>query len=232
MKSRLRQTTEKKTKKQLFFSLAGIVIVLFLLIKFGIPALTNLSLLLSSNKGVSQEDISNAKILLLPPVMNESFSATNSASITVSGTASPKQTIQLYVNDSLVDTTTVKNDSTFSFSGVNLTQQQNTIKTKAKLQDKVSNFSDTWTVTYIQKAPSLSVDNPHDGDTLGSPIVVRGKTDPDVKVTVNDFWAITDSSGNYSYTLTLQNGDNHIVVIATDAAGNTTRQELTVKHSQ
>jgi len=232
MRSRLRQTTEKKTKKQLFLSLAGIVVVLFLLIKFGIPALTNLSLLLSSNKGVSQEDISNAKIVLVPPVMNESFSATNSASITVSGTASSKQTIQLYVNDSLVDTTMVKDDNSFSFTGVNLTQQQNTIKTKAKLQDKASNFSDTWNVAYIQKAPSLSVDNPHDGDTLGATVVVRGKTDPDVKVTVNDFWAITDNSGNYSYTLSLQNGDNHIIVVATDAAGNTTKNELTVKHSQ
>lgn len=232
MRSRLRQTTEKKTKKQLFFSLAGIVILLFLLVKFGIPALTNLSLLLSSNKGVSQEDVSNAKIVLAAPNMDEPFSATNSAAINISGTASPKQTIQLYVNDTLTDTTTVKDNNTFAFTGVNLTQQQNTIKTKAKLNDKVSNFSDTWTISYIQKAPSLTVDNPHDGDTLGGTVVVRGKTDPDVKVTVNDFWAITDNNGNYSYTLTLQNGDNHITVVATDAAGNTTKNELTVKHSQ
>ena len=230
MRSRLSKTTESKTKKQLILSLVGIVAVIFVLFKFGIPALTNLSLFLSSKNTSSSQDQTNAPKTLLAPTLNEAFTATNSATIIVSGSAAPKETIQLFVNSSQVDSTTTKDDGSFSFSGVNLSQQQNSIQAKAKLQDKTSDFSDSWNVTYIQKAPSLTVDSPHDGDTVGGSVVVKGKTDPDVRVTVNDFWAIVDSSGNYSYTLSVQNGDTHITVVATDAAGNTTKQDLTVHH--
>ncbi|HSD98448.1 MAG TPA: Ig-like domain-containing protein [Patescibacteria group bacterium] len=235
MKSRLNRTTESKTKKQLIISIVGIVVLLFVLFKFGIPALTNLSLFLSSKNSSSQDSASSSHAVVPPPVMNEQFSATNSASITVNGTAASKTTVQLFVNSSLIDSQSVKDDGTFSFTGVNLTQQQNTIQTKAKTDKAISNFSDTWTITYLQKAPSLSVDSPHDNDSFDSShptVVVSGKTDPDNRVTVNGFWAIVDSSGNYSYTLALQNGDNHIDVVATDAAGNTTKQSLTVHHAQ
>ncbi len=230
MQSRLSRSSERKTKRQLILYIVGIIAIIFVLFKFGIPALTNLSLFLSSKNGVTADEVANSKSVLVPPVMNESFNATNSATITVSGTAGVKQTIQLFVNSSLVDSQDTKSDGTFSFSGVHLTQQQNTIQTKAKTTDKVSDYSDSWNIVYIQKAPSLTVDNPHDGDTLGGSVVVKGKTDPDVRVTVNDFWAIVDSNGNYSYSLSLQNGDTHITVVATDAAGNTTKQELTVHH--
>lgn len=235
MRSRLSRTTDKKTKKQLILSLVGIIAILFVLFKFGIPALTNLSLFLSSKNGVSQQEVANSNTVVVPPILIQSFPATNSATITVNGTAQKNETINLYVNSALVDTKPTKDDGTFSFTGVVLTQQQNAIQAKAKLDSKTSDFSDTWNVVFIQKAPSLTVDSPADGDSFGSDrptVVVRGKTDPDVKVTVNDFWAIVDSSGNYTYTLTLQNGDNHITVVATDAAGNTTKKELTVHHSQ
>lgn len=232
MRSRLSRATETKTKRQLILSIAGIIVVLFVLVKFGIPALTNLSLFLSSKNGSSQQTANNSQSVIPAPSLNEPFSATNSASITVSGSAVAKETIQLFVNSSLVDTTSTKDDGSFSFTSVALTQQQNSIQAKAKVDSKISDFSDTWNVNYIQKAPSLTIDSPHDGDTLGATVVVKGKTSPDVRVTVNDFWAIVDASGNYSYTLTLQNGDTHIVVAATDAAGNITKQELTVHHSQ
>lgn len=233
MQSRLSRTTEKKTKTQLILFLGGIIVVLFLLFKFGIPALTNLSLYLSS-KNTSGQNSTNTTSVIAAPVLAEAFTATNSATITVSGTGVAHETIQLFVNNTQVDSSPTKDDGTFTFTGVNLTQQQNTIQVKAEVNNKTSNFSDGWMVSYIQKAPTLSVDSPHDGDSFDSShptVVVTGKTDPDVRVTVNGFWAIVDNTGKYTYTLSLQNGDNHITVVATDAAGNTTQQQLTVHHS-
>jgi len=235
MQTRLSRTAEKRTKKQLILSILGIILLLFLLFKFGIPLLTSFSLFLSGNKGTTSQDIAKSQAVLTAPILNQTFSATNSASITVTGTAVAKEGIQLFVNDNLVDTTTTKDDGSFTFNSVNLTQQQNTIKVKAKLDNKVSDFSDAWNITYIQKAPNLTLDTPSDGQTFPhdqSRIPVKGKTDPDVKVTINDLWAIVDSSGIYSYTLSLQNGDNHIKIVATDAAGNTTTKELTVHYNQ
>ncbi len=236
MQTRLSRTTEKKTKKQLTLSLLGIVVLLFILFRFGIPALTSLSLFLSSrsNNG-TQVDTTNPNAVVSAPQLSQNFSATNSASITIDGTAQQGETVTLYLNGSTAGSIQTKNDGTFSFSGVSLTQQQNTIQAKATLNNKTSDYSDTWNVEYIQKAPSLSVDSPHDGDSFDSShpmVVVSGKTDPDVKVTVNGFWAIVDSVGNYSYTLSLQNGDNYISVVATDAAGNTATKNLTIHHSQ
>lgn len=213
----------------------GIVVILFVLFKFGIPALTNLSLFLSSKNASNQSANDNSSAIIAAPVLNQPFTATNSATITVSGNAGANQTVELFVNSSQVDSKPTNSDGSFSFTGVALSQQQNTIQAKAEVNNKTSDFSDTWNVSYLQKTPSLTVDNPHDGDTLDnshSTVVVSGKTDPDIQVTVNGFWAIVANDGSYSYTLSLQNGDNHIEVVATDAAGNTTKQDLTIHHSQ
>lgn len=236
MRSRLSRTSEKKTRKQLYLSIAGIVILLIVLFKFGIPALVNFSLFLSNfNNSGTNSPAQNAKEVIVPPILNQEFTATNSATITVNGTGVAKETVQLYVNDDQVDSTTVKNDGSFSFTDINLTQQQNTIKARVKKDNKLSDFSDPLLITYIQKAPDLTIDSPSDGQSFPhdqSSVVVKGKTSPDVKVTVNDFWAIVDNNGNYSYTLHLQNGDNQIHVVATDAAGNKTEKQIKVTYSQ
>ena len=235
MRSRLSQKIEKQTQKQLFLSVAGIIIVLVVLFKFGIPALINFSLFLSTFNKDAASQSQSAKSILTPPVLTQDFTATNSATITVTGTAIAKQTIQLFVNDDLVDTTTAKSDGTFSFKEVNLTQQQNTIKARSKEDKKVSDFSDPIIVSFIQKEPTLTIDSPSDGQSFPhdqSSVQVKGKTDPDDRVTVNDFWAIVDNDGNYSYSLHLQNGDNQIHVVATDAAGNKTEKQIKVTYSQ
>ncbi len=236
MQSRLSKAAERKTKKQLYLSLIGIVIVVFVLVKFGIPALVNFSLFLSNFHGQQSQSTTPAtNQIIAQPILTQDFTATNSATITVNGTAAAQEKVQLYVNDDLVDTISTKDDGTFSFKNITLTQQQNTLKARAKKDDKVSEFSDSLIISYIQKAPSLSVDSPSDGQSFShdqSTVVVKGKTDPDIKVTVNDFWAIVDNNGNYSYSLHLQNGDNQIHVVATDPAGNKTEKQITVKYSQ
>ncbi|MGH7245771.1 MAG: Ig-like domain-containing protein [Candidatus Levyibacteriota bacterium] len=236
-RSRLSRTADKKTKQKLILSLIGIVFVLFFLVKWGVPLLVNFSLFLGNIKGGSQTNATNSansNIVLLPPTLNPAVNATNSATITISGSSVPSVAVQLYVNNDLVDVTDTKNDGSFTFNNVSLPSQQNTIKVKAKKDTKESDFSDQISVTYINKAPNLSVDSPQDGQSFSkdpNSVNVKGKTDPNVRVTVNDFWAIVDDSGNYSYTLTLQNGDNQIKVVATDAAGNKTEKDLKVTYS-
>lgn len=237
MQSRLSRTQEKKTKKQLYLSVAGIIIVLFIFFKFGIPALINFSFFLSSfgQSNSQANSTTSSKVVLPAPTLNQPFTATNSATITVSGNAASKEIIQLFVNDSQVDSMSTNDDGTFSFKSVTLSQQQNTIQVKAVKDKSTSDFSDSWFVGFLQKAPDVSVDSPSDGQTFDHDhqnIQVKGKASPDAKVTVNGFWATSDASGNYSYTMALQNGDNHLTVVATDQAGNTTTKELTVHYNQ
>ncbi|HSX40329.1 MAG TPA: hypothetical protein VLF68_01825 [Candidatus Saccharimonadales bacterium] len=230
--SRLSRSRERKSKQTLFLTLFGIIVFLVLLFKFGIPFLVNLSLFFSGAKQTATSH-KNSLTFVAPPILNPTFTATNTAQISVSGTVSNgKEDVELFINGNKKDTVTAKDDGTFKFDNVSLQDGSNDIKAKAKTTDnKESDFSDSLTIALVKKAPTLSVDAPSDGQTFSKDnnnIQVNGKTDPDMKVTVNGFWAIVDSSGNYKYMLTLQKGDNQIKVVATDQAGNTAEKSIKV----
>src|SRR5258706_16114681 len=128
-RSRLSQKQKSKSVKQLFLSIAGIIVILFLLVKLGIPMLINFSLFLAGVKGgASNSQDTNSSTILLPPILNPTYSATNSATISVTGTAIAKQSIQLFLNDEQIDATDTKSDGSFSFNNIVLNQGQNIIK--------------------------------------------------------------------------------------------------------
>lgn len=225
---------ERKTKKNLFLSVLGIVLVLLLVFKFGLPLLINLSLFLSGSKGSAEQSENKNPSFIAPPIFNSTPTATSSANILISGIASKDQTISLYVNNDLVDETKTKDDGSFSFEPT-LRSGENSIKAKAVMKDKESEFSQILTIIFKSAPPSLNVTAPTDGQSFGkdqSTVDVQGTSDPDVKITVNNFWAITDSDGSFSYKLPLKNGENKIKIIATDIAGNKTEKEIKVTFSQ
>lgn len=234
-RSRLHNVLIERSRKKIILAVAGIIGIIVLVFLFGVPLIINLSLLFEKPGGTnSQSDTTSAYIAA--PVINPMPQATNSAQILLSGSAQKGLTVMLYVNDVKVDEKEVDEDSSFSFDDIKVDEGENTIKTKAKDNKKnVSVYSPEIKITYLNKPPSLSIDEPTEGRSFGkddSPIQVKGKTDPKVKVTVNDFWAIVDAEGNYSYTLPLQGGENRIKVVATDEAGNKTEKEVKVSYSQ
>ncbi|OGH13380.1 MAG: hypothetical protein A3H50_02450 [Candidatus Levybacteria bacterium RIFCSPLOWO2_02_FULL_37_10] len=230
--SRLSRRLESQSRKNLFLSILGIIVVLFLLVKFGIPLLVNFSLFLSGQK--KDEPSKNASSSYLsPPVLNQSANATNSAEFIITGTASKDEVINLYVNDSLSEKEEVEDNGNFSFK-ISLKTGDNKIKAKAAKGDKESDFSNELVVTYRNIPPSLSVDSPTDGQKFEkdqSTARVSGKTDSGVKITVNGFWAVIDENNSFSYNLPLQNGDNTIKIEAVDQAGNKAEKEIKVTYS-
>ena len=74
-------------------------------------------------------------------------------------------------------------------------------------------------------------DNDQKFEGTDTPIRISGKTDEKAKITVNGFWAIVDSNGNFTYTMQLQAGDNQIIVVSSDIAGNKTEKDLKVSYS-
>ena len=230
--SRLSRRLENQSRKNLFLSIFGIIVVLILLVKFGIPLLVNFSLFLSGQK--KDEPSKNASSSYLsPPVLNQSANATNSAEFIITGTASKDEVINLYVNDSLSEKEEVEDNGNFSFK-ISLKTGDNKIKAKAAKGDKESDFSNELVVTYRNIPPSLSVDSPTDGQKFEkdqSTARVSGKTDSGVKITVNGFWAVIDENNSFSYNLPLQNGDNTIKIEAVDQAGNKAEKEIKVTYS-
>jgi bacillopeptidase F len=230
---------EKKNQKTIIFSILGIVIVLFLLLKFGVGALVNFSLFLSGS-GSQQNTQGNQNQInyIAPPILNPLVSATNSAQIVISGKANKNYTVILYINNKNIDQIQANNDGTFTFNE-NLTSGDNQITAKTENNNKQSDNSNSFDVVYKNSPPTLDVSTPSDGQQFnknsigtGNTIPVAGKTDAGVTITVNSFWAVVDDNNNFSYTLPLQNGDNQIKIVALDQAGNKTEKDLKVNYSQ
>lgn len=230
--SRLSRRLDSQSRKNLFLSLLGIIVVLVLLVKFGIPLLVNFSLFLSGQKA-DETSRSTSPTYLSPPVLNQTANATNSAEFIITGSAIKDEEINLYINDSLSERIETEDNGNFSFK-VTLQAGDNKIKAKAKKEDKESDFSNELSVTYKNSPPSLTVDSPTDGQKFEkdqSTAQVLGKTDEGVRVTVNGFWAVINENNNFSYSLPLQNGDNSIKIVAEDQAGSKTEKEIKVTYS-
>lgn len=232
-RSRLSRRIEQKTKRNLFLSVLGIVLVIFLVFKFGIPLLVNVSLFLSGAKN-NQEQVQNQNpTFVAPPILNPLPQATSSANIIISGIGAEDQEIHLYINDELIDKTQTEEDGRFSFEE-KITPGEKTIKAKSVVDDKESKFSQPITTALKSAPPSLTITSPSNEQSFSkdqNSANVEGITDLDVKVTVNGFWAITNGSGNFSYRFVLQNGENKIKIIAADDAGNKTEKEIIVTYN-
>lgn len=236
--SRLRSNIKRKAIHTILLVGFGFLVIIIILIIFGPNLLTGFSLLVEKfqNNDSATSTSQQSETYIAPPTLNPAADATNSAQIALSGFAQKDQTVSLYVNDKRVDKTSVDNNNSFHFTSVTIHQGQNTIQAKAETNDnKESGFSNTITVSLLKNPPSLSIDQPQDGqgfDKGSSPSVsVQGHTDIGAKVTVNGFWAIVDDQGKYNYLYTLKDGDNDIKVIATDDAGNQTTKEIHI-HTQ
>lgn len=228
-KSRLYRQVEREGKKNIVLSIFGIIITLFVLFKFGIPALVNFSLFLSGSKQTPESN-QNSTEVIVPPQLNPLPSATNSASFALSGKSQSEAGIDLYLNDSLLDKTQADRDGNFSFKS-SYSKGDNKIYAKARLNNKVSDPSDTLDVLFKDTPPNLTISSPSDGQQFSkdqNTVSVTGSTDAGVRVTVNGFWAIVNQNNNFSYQLKLQNGSNNIKVEAVDGAGNKTDKELKV----
>lgn len=76
---------------------------------------------------------------------------------------------------------------------------------------------------------ALTVSSPGNNTTVSSPaLTVRGKTVAGAEVFVNDAEGVADASGNFSVTVNLDEGENYILVVVNDAAGNYSEKELTI----
>ena len=234
MRSRLTERLENQTKRNLTLTIIGIAIIVGLLWKFGVPILASVSYMIAGSK--TDEEVVKKNAYIAPPTIDDTYDATNSARIRISGSSIQDATIELFVNDEKVDSTPVDSDNTFTFDTVRLEPGENTITAQAVTDNnQKSDVSNAVTITYLHKAPSLSIDAPSDGASFhkdDKTVEVKGKTDPGTRVTVNDFWAIVDTEGNYSYTFVLKDGDNQIKVVTTDEAGNKAEKEIKVNYSQ
>jgi hypothetical protein len=235
-KSRLSKSFQKQSRNTLILSILAIIGILFLLFRYGLPLISDASFLFgratSSDKQSTENSESNQEFVPIPN-LDPLPKATKEMELKLTGTSLPGLKIEVYLNGTNTKSAIVDKNGDFE-AILNLTDGENIIKAKAVKNNIRSEYSDTAVIIYKKKGPELSIESPSDNAQFsGQKIIeVKGKTDPGSSVIVNDFQAIIDSSGNWTYSLTLKGGDNEIKVVSTDTAENTTEKIIRVNYSE
>jgi len=232
--SRLSRKASNKSKQTIILSILAIVGIIFLLFRYGLPIISDAVFLfgkVTSSPSENEEKVNEEFVPI--PRLNSLPKATKDESVKVTGRTISGLNIEIYLNGDLVDEVSSNESGGFE-SVVELTNGENLIKAKAKKNETTSDYSNTVSITVKKEGPELTIETPADGGQIsgGNPIEVKGKTDPDSSVIVNEFKAIVNSRGEWSYFLTLNGGDNDIKVSSTDAAGNLTEKAIRVHYSQ
>lgn len=231
--SRLSRTAADQAKKQTIFFILAIIVLIFIAFQFG-PSLLSLVASFTGGRGPVNDTIQQGKNTLETPFIDSIPEATDSATISVSGSSTYSDAqVQLFVNDEEVDSTPLSSDQKFSFTNVKLTEGQNIIRARVKKGNETSDYTRSYYVTYSQGAPKLDISTPSDNQEFkrgDQTITVQGTTDPDNTVTVNGFRAIVDSAGNFTYNLNLSEGDNNLEIKAQSTSGKQTEKKLKVTY--
>lgn len=226
-----RRQEERNIRQAIIFGLLTIGLILAIFY-FGLPALIKLSVFLgnlkSSTSPLEQED----KIPPFSPQLFPLVEATSSANISLSGLAEPGAKIEIFVGGISERKVVADAEGNFTVSDLVITEGKNEIYAIATDQAGNSSQPSEKVVVFLDKTPpKLEIFTPENNSTFwGLPkrIEIKGKTDPDASVVVNNHLAIMEAEGKFNYSLTLSSGENKIKIIATDRAGNQTEKELTL----
>jgi len=235
--SRLRKFEEKRQEKKIIGSIAGIIAIFLFILIFGLKILTGFSILIDNIRGGSKKvTTTTSEQLILPPELDPLPTATNSATFVITGKGTAGLTAVLNINE--LDTKEVKvdEDGSFTFKNVPLTEGQNSFS--ARLTDdkkNVSTTSETVTITYKKSKPTLEITAPSDGTKINGEqniVTITGKTEDTNTVTVNGRMVMMKNDGSFTLDFSLGEGDTTLVIIATDLAGNQTKEERKVTYSK
>ena len=231
---RLEKIQEKKMKNTIILYVVILFIVLYLIFTFGIKLLLNTSSFISglfpqpSVKPIikTEDSFNSIDISSIPQ-------ATNSAKIIISGSILNFDILDFYLNSEKVKEIESSSD-TFSEEIGDLEKGENNIYIKAKSKDdKTVKNTITYKVFYKNEKPKLEITEPSDNFTTNNQeIKIKGSTDKETYIRVNDLPVVVDANGNFETSIRLKDGDNQIVAIAQDIADNIETKILKITYQK
>lgn len=234
-KSRLQQKYQKKTAISLLLSLLLIVGLatgsIFYLPELILGIATINSKIFSQSQN-TDENASNDTIAPSIPSLEPLPEATSKNFLTITGTAEKGSKVHLYRNDSQISTISANadTDGSFSFDNIKLIADENEFYVISEdFSGNLSEPSTAYLVIFQTEGPTLTVAG--EVDNKSGKAIISGETDSNATVTVSNRRAIVNRSGFFALELKLNSGENKLPVVATDQAGNTTEQELTLNYS-
>jgi len=230
--------SKKEEKRNLRKAALFTFLTLFLIFAalfWGIPALIKMAVFFGNIRGSSQPVEIKDNLPPQVPILNALPEATNKSEIEVSGLTEAGASVKIFLTGQEVKEVVADNEGNFSSGKLKLTLGQNEIYAlatdKAGNQSTASNKISVW---YDDEPPNLEISQPEDGKTISdekAKVNILGKTEEGVELRINDHLVILEKEGNFKYSLGLNSGENKILVIAVDKAGNQTEKSLTITYS-
>jgi len=232
--SRLVRSEERKNLRSavlLGVLTLGIIALFFF---FGLPLMAKFAGFLTDLRKTSTPVESTDETPPAPPRIDSLPEATNKLSVDITGSTEPAAIVILSLNGK-EEEVLANSEGEFTFN-FDLADGENSISGKAK--DEAGNESqktDTIKVIYDNDSPNLEITNPSDGAAFfGSKqrqIVVEGKTEEGVSLTINDRFVLVEDDGAFTFTTTLGDGENSFNLKAKDKAENLTEKTIKVNYS-
>lgn len=219
---------EKRDVRLAALIFVGIVILLIFLGVFGLKFMPKIVNLLSNSNRVNNDK--NDLIPPPPPTLSIPYAATNSAVISISGQSEPGSQVYLTQNSNSIGNSRTENDGVFRFDAIELVEGSNLFKLVA--MDPSGNQSPpsvSYSLEYLAKSPEINIDFPEDNQTVSSKkLVVKGSTNPQNKLFINDRFIMLGTTGTFETTINLNVGENKLRFVASDRAGGQAEKELTI----
>ncbi|MFA1821972.1 S8 family serine peptidase [Virgibacillus oceani] len=155
---------------------------------------------------------------------------TKHTEINVEGTATAETDVRVMNNGKAAEFTNVGENGTFNID-VPLKEGDNELTAIAYVDGEAAKESDLVLVTVDTESPELKVDSPIDGDKTNRETATVEGTVSDENldtVAINGQETAVSDEGAFSQRILLNEGENVIEVEATDFAGNTTTETLTI----
>lgn len=231
---RLERVQEKKMMNTIIMYVVILFVVLYFIFTFGIKLLLNTSSFISglfpqpSTKPLSktEDSFSSIDISSIPQ-------ATNSAKIIVSGSVLNFDSLVFYLNKVKVKEVDSPSDI-FNEEIGDLEKGENSIYILAKSKDsKTEKSTITYKVFYKSEKPKLEISEPSDNSTTSNQeIKVKGSTDKETYIHINEMPVVVDANGNFEIAIRLKDGDNQIIAKAQDIAGNEETKTIKVTYQK
>lgn len=227
--SRLARRQGKKMIRQswlmIILAIVGAALFLFVLM----PQIVQLFFRIFGNGDLtfSQEDTVPPQIPIVTPLPE----ATKENTIEINGFGEPDSQVVIVDNGEEMARTDVDQDGNFTYT-LELADGDNEINVYGV--DKAANESNTKTFLVVKdnEAPGLAFEDLEDGKQItlrqNQTLTIRGETEPNSQLTLNDRNVYVSSDGTFSTSFYLNEGDNTLKFIVIDQADNRTEREVRV----
>lgn len=175
--------------------------------------------------------------ILPAPYLSSIPESSNVDSIDIVGRSKPGVKIELYSDNSRIDETITDSDGNYYFTGVKIGLFPQTFYTRAIENDgSQSKNSISYTITYDNSPPEYKILQPsstyEDFKSTERSYVIRGETEPESKVTIQEQFALVSPDGKFSLPVRLEEGNNYFKVTFTDLAGNQAEEEININYTK